>query len=298
VAAGLVPFALGSDSGGSISTPSAYCGLTGLRPSLGVVPDAGSLHGTPTLERSGPLARSAEDCRHVLDVIADVDLLEPAEALDGETLRGLRVAFHESDIEEAAEPGLRAALRDGVQAMRDLGLAFVDRTLPAELEIRRALRSIAIAEITYHYEPFQRSGALDFEAEPDERAGWHAFRALPAIEYLWALDERHRAMAAFDALFEDVDLIVSFTSPTTAPGLDRPFEPVPATGGNTALLYGSILAALPSLTVPVGLATDGLPVGLQLVVARNRDPFLLRVGEALQGTTSWHRLRPPAPPEA
>ena len=105
VAAGLVTFALGSDSGGSISTPSAYCGITGLRPSLDAVPSPGGLHGTPTLERSGPMARSAEDCRLVLDVIADADLLEPAEPLDGNALRGLRVAFHEPDV----EAGCRAA---------------------------------------------------------------------------------------------------------------------------------------------------------------------------------------------
>ena len=120
---------------------------------------------------------------------------------------------------------------------------------------------------------------------------------MPAIEYLWALDERQRVMAAFDALFDEVDLIVSFTTSVTAPPLDQGFVPIPATGGNTALLYGSILAALPSLTIPVGIADDGLPVGLQLVAARNRDQFLLRVGEALQATTDWHRLRPPAPPE-
>jgi Asp-tRNA(Asn)/Glu-tRNA(Gln) amidotransferase A subunit family amidase len=89
---------------------------------------------------------------------------------------------------------------------------------------------------------------------------------------------------------------VSFTTSVTAPPLDQGFVPIPATGGNTALLYGSILAALPSLTVPAGIADDGLPVGLQLVAARNRDQFLLRVGEALQVTTDWHRLRPPAPP--
>jgi aspartyl-tRNA(Asn)/glutamyl-tRNA(Gln) amidotransferase subunit A len=102
-------------------------------------------------------------------------------------------------------------------------------------------------------------------------------------------------MAAFEALFEEADVVVSFTSSVTAPALDQPFEPIPATGGNTALLYGSILAALPSLTVPVGLTADGLPVGLQFVAARNRDRFLLRVAEALQSTTSWHRLRPPEP---
>ena len=81
----------------------------------------------------------------------------------------------------------------------------------------------------------------------------------------------------------------------SAPALDSEFEPIPATGGNTALLYAGILAGLPSLSIPCGLSADGLPAALQFVAPKGSDRLVLALGEAFQRTTDWHRLRPPDP---
>ena len=305
IAAGLIPFAIGTDSGGSISVPSAYCGITGLRPSWRAVPGTGGLATTDSLDKSGPMARSAADCATVFEALVrrrptnggPWTRIAPSRHLDRDGLRSLRVGFNRHDFEVAADPTARPPLADGLQAILDLGMQARDVALPPELPVRGPLRAIALVECAVALGALADAGLADFESDPEERAGFAEARAIPGVEYVEALADQRRMVDAFREIFRGVDILLSFTTPSPAPTTETPFEPIPATGGNTALLYAGIMAGLPSLHVPCGLTVDGLPMGLQIVAPRGRDRLVLEVGRAFQASTDWHRLRPPAATE-
>ena len=129
VAAGLVPFALGSETWGSIAVPCAFCGVTGLRPTYGLVSRAGAMALAWTMDKIGPIARTAEDCGHVLQAIAGADDSDPGSAGRGfhfvpqlgPPLAGMKVGFASADIESLSDAALRPALREALTVFRDIG---------------------------------------------------------------------------------------------------------------------------------------------------------------------------------
>lgn len=319
VGAGLVPFALGSETSGSIGTPSAYCGVTGLRPTYGLVSRHGAMALSWTLDKLGPMARSATDCAIVLEAIAGPDPNDATvaghrfrrlgAAKARERIDGLRVGYAGEEIERLASPAARDALLRGVDEMRRLFPRFVDARLPEDLPYGPMVATVYGAEgATIHAELIEGDR---FEELPDakQKAGLRAALDIKARDYLHAMRLRTVLAARLRELFGACDLILSAgrtaTASPIAQALDAPSIPPGASGardgaangtqrrGNVGLIPAGNLAGLPAIFFPCGLGTDGLPVGLQVVGPPFSEPLLVAVVEAYQRETEHHLRRPP-----
>ncbi|MGW7298680.1 amidase [Streptomyces sp. NPDC054829] len=290
VALGAGPLALGTDGGGSVRIPAAFCGIFGLKPTYGRVPlYPASAFGT--LAHVGPMTRDAADAALMLDVIGvpdsrDWSALGPAAgsftgALSG-GVRGLRVAYSPSlGGQVAVRPAVASAVRRAVERLAGLG-AFVEETDPDLTDPVDAFHTLwfaGAARVTQHLGPHQRE-LLD--------PGLREIRALgarySALDYLAAVDVRMELGRRMGRFHDAYDLLLTPTLPITA------FEAgaeVPKGSGHrrwtgwTPFTYPFNMTQQPAATVPVGTDGDGLPVGLQIVAARHRDDLVLRAAHAL-----------------
>jgi aspartyl-tRNA(Asn)/glutamyl-tRNA(Gln) amidotransferase subunit A len=306
VAAGLVPFALGSETSGSIITPAAYCGVTGLRPTYGFVSRHGAMALSWTLDKIGPLCRTAEDCGLVLAAIGGGDSKDPGSAGKSfyyspqfvRPLSELKVGFAAVD-REWADPSMRPALDAAMAALRETGVRMVEIELP-DFPWGALVSTILGAESASVFEELISSGQVDQLADPSQAEGLKANLAIPATQYLKAMRIRSLVQKSFRELFEKVDMIVAPARYDLAPkvtepldGVNGPEGPRPAAPGMLNLIPASNIAGLPAIAFPCGFAS-GLPVGLQLVGPAFRENNLLAVAVDFQKRTDWHKRRPPA----
>ncbi len=307
VAAGLVPFALGSETWGSIVTPAAYCGVTGLRPTYGLVSRYGAMALSWTMDKIGPLARSAEDCGLVLQGIAGGDGQDPGSAGKSfyyapqfaRPLKELRLGFAPADFEQWAEPAARPDFAQALATLRGLGLRMKEVALP-EFPYGAVAGLIIDTEGSAVFEELISSGKVEELADQKQIAGLKAGLEVPAKDYLRAMRIRRLIQQELRKLFMDVDLLVSPArfgpaSKISEP-LDRPRSeaPRPAQRGLSELGAAGNLAGLPALVLPCGFA-EKLPIAVQLVGRPFSENTLLAVGREFQRVTDWHRRRPPAP---
>ena len=306
VAAGLVPFAIGSETWGSITTPSSYCGITGLRPTYGLVSRHGAMPLSWTMDKLGPMCRSAVDCALVLEAIAGNDPQDPSSAARGfhhrseakSSLDTLRVGFSDIDFRHWAHPASRPGFQDALDVFREMKLRFKPISLP-EMPYGDAAEIIISAEGSSVFEPLIRSDKLETLADERQKAGLRAGLAIPASEYLRAMRIRRIVQEKLRRLFAHVDLIVSPTTPETASRLDepldagRPLKLPDGERGNIDLSAATNLAGLPALSLPCGFGASRLPIGIQLVAHPHEEHALLRIGEEFQKRTDWHRRKPP-----
>jgi aspartyl-tRNA(Asn)/glutamyl-tRNA(Gln) amidotransferase subunit A len=305
VAAGLVTFAIGMETSGSIITPASYCGVTALRPTYGLVGRHGAMPLSWTLDKLGPFARSAEDCGHILHAISGGDGNDPGSA--GKTfyhapqyarpLKDLKAGFAPVDFDGRADPAARPAFQAALAALRETGVQLVETKLP-RFPYGAVLSSILRAEEASVFEPLIASAKLYDLADPVQIAGLRAAIEIPARDYLKAQRLRRLIQQAYVKLFAGVDLLVSYGRSGPAPMVDLPvgrLADAPATDaadpGFAGLIQAGNLAGLPALVLPCGFAGN-LPVALQLVAAPFAENTLLAVGKAYQGLTDWHRRRP------
>lgn len=306
VAAGLVPFALGSETWGSIVTPAAYCGVTGLRPTYGLVSRHGAMALSWTMDKIGPLARSAEDCGSILQVISGGDAQDPGSAGKSfyyapqyaRPLKELRLGFAPVDFQEWAEPDARADLLKALDTLRGLGLQLREVRLP-EFPYAAAAGLIIDAEGSAAFEELITGGRINELADARQIAGLKAGLEIPARDYLRAMRIRRLIQQEFRKIFAAVDILVSAArfgpaSKISEP-LDRPRSsaPRPKDRGLSDLGAAGNLAGLPALVLPCGFAA-GLPIAIQLVGRPFSENTLLAVGREFQRVTDWHRRRPPA----
>ncbi|MCR4399044.1 MAG: Asp-tRNA(Asn)/Glu-tRNA(Gln) amidotransferase subunit GatA [Firmicutes bacterium] len=321
VAAGLVPFALGSDTGGSVRQPAALCGIVGLKPTYGAVSRYGLVAFASSLDQIGPLTRDVADCAAVMNVIAGHDEMDstsaPLPSRDysarlGADIRGIRVGVPREYMGEGAEPGVRSCVRDALGVLEDLGAVVEECALPhteyalsayyliapAEASsnlarydgVRYGLREDA-AEVHQMYERTRRRG---FGPEVKRRImlGTYALSSgYYDAYYLKALKVRTLVKRDFDIAFEKYDVLVGPTSPTVA-------FPIGSKTGDPVKMYLSDvfsvpvnLAGVPAISVPCGLH-DGLPVGLQMIGRPFEEDFLLMVAHAYEQAAGTSRLRP------
>ncbi|MFB3779627.1 MAG: amidase [Bryobacteraceae bacterium] len=304
VAAGLAPFALASETWGSILTPAAFCGVTGLRPTYGLVSRHGAMALSWTLDKIGPMAHSAEDCGLVLQAIAGKDDLDPGSAGKSfyytpqyaRAMKDLRVGFAPVDFEEWAEPAARPAFRQALETIRSLGVQMVETALP-DFPYGAVAGTVIAAEGSAVFEPLIRSGGVDQLADRKQIAGLKAGLEIPAKDYLKAMRIRGLVQAALRKLFAGVDLLVSPSLFGTAPRIDQPLDrgsgrKEPQQRGLADLGAAGNLAGLPALSLPCGFA-ENLPVAIQLVGRPFSENTLLAAGREFQNRTDWHRRRPP-----
>lgn len=288
VAVGLVPFALGSETAGSIGAPAAWCGVTGLRPSVGAVSCDGVKPLSPTLDKVGVFARSAADCEIVFDVVAESD--SDRLKVDASTLRVGHVA---SDFQHDAPPAIRQRLADALEVVDQVAALVESPGLPPQFPYRETLDVIMQAEAWASFAAIRDSGRLDLVADDDARA-FLGGAPIAADRYARASDARRSLIAQMTPMFDTVDIVMTtnFALPWPMPALGDRWTPITIGGGNTAMVWASNLAGLPAVFIPVGLA-DGLPVSVQFVGPTGSEHRLLALAQSVQKETSWHRLRPP-----
>jgi aspartyl-tRNA(Asn)/glutamyl-tRNA(Gln) amidotransferase subunit A len=306
VAAGLVPFALGSETSGSILTPSAFCGVTGLRPTYGLVSRHGAMPLSWTMDKIGPMCRGAEDCGLVLQAIAGGDSRDPGSAGKSfyytpqyaRKLSDLKTGFAPGDMElavEAARPAFAAAM----QVIGETGIKMVEAKLP-EFPYGALVNSIIGAEGSSVFEALITSGKVDELADAKQIAGLKAGLEIPAKDYLRAMRVRSLVKQKFRELFADVDVIVAPARYGIAPKISEPLDgpgiappSAPPSSGMIGLIPAGNLAGLPALSIPCGFA-DNMPVAMQLVGPPFSENTLLALGREFQNRTDWHKRRPAA----
>ena len=306
VAAGLVPFAIGSETSGSIVTPASYCGVTALRPTYGLVSRHGAMALSWTLDKLGPFAHTAEDCGLILQVIAGKDGKDPGSSGKGfyytpqyaRPMKDLKVGYAPVDFAERADASARAAFAAALQVIKDLGVQLVETTLPP-FPYGPVLSAILAAEQASIFETLITSGKVNELADQAQIAGLKASLELPAKDYLKAQRVRRLIQDAFSRLFGEVDVLIapgrSGPASKIEQRLDIPAVPPPPAGtplGFTGIIPAGNLAGLPALVVPCGLA-ENLPVGLQFVGVPFSENTLLALGREFQARTDWHKRRPP-----
>jgi aspartyl-tRNA(Asn)/glutamyl-tRNA(Gln) amidotransferase subunit A len=303
VAAGLAVFALGSETWGSIGTPCAYCGVTGLRPTYGLVSRHGAMPVSWTMDKIGPMCRSAEDCGIVLHAISGGDSRDPASAgkryyywpEDKRDFKEIRTGFAPVDFSDWAEPSTRPAFQAALDVIRSTGVRMKEVTLPA-FPYADIAETVIGAESSAAFERMIESGSVDRLADPCQIAGLKAGLDIAARDYLKAMRARRLIQEAFARLFVDYDLLVSPScfGPATAIGepVDAaPQRPEPSQRGLADLNAAGNLAGLPALFLPCGFA-DGLPVGIEVVSRPFAEALLIAFGREFQARTDWHRRRP------
>ncbi|MBZ5724760.1 MAG: Asp-tRNA(Asn)/Glu-tRNA(Gln) amidotransferase GatCAB subunit A [Acidobacteriia bacterium] len=293
VAAGIVYAALGSDTGGSIRIPAAFCGIVGLKPTYGRVSRHGALPLAYSLDHMGPLARSVRDAAIVLNAIAGHDPRDRTSSRhpvvdfvpeDGCSIRGLRLGFPQNFYFERLDGDVESAVRGAMARAESLGAEIKPVVVPDIAALNAVSRVILLAEASAILEPHlsqrHRFGA-DVLALLDQG------RLLPAVDYINAQRLRTRMRRQFAKLWSAVDCLITPTTPNTAPRIG---EDTIRLGGrdedvrlaSTRLVRGINALGLPALSIPCGLSASGLPIGLQIVGPAFDEATILRVGAALE----------------
>lgn len=293
VAAGLVPFAIGSETSGSIITPAGYNGLSGFRPTFGLVSKRGAMALSWSLDRLGPMCRSASDCRLVLDEIAGFDPEDmsssPAPKLPKrDRNRRWRFATVKSPSMKL-QPDVQAAYDASLEVLKQLG-DFTEIELPP-FPYGPVVSTILNCEMAAAFESFIAQGKSWELTAPEDRIGCHSNLMISAVDYIQAQRIRALIQRALDKTLAEFDAVVSPTLPFSAPPAEGPFADWSRGFSGSPIGAPGVAAGLPALTVPNGFADDGLPTGLHFLGRAWDDALLLDLGEAFQTKTDWHKKR-------
>ena len=311
VSGGLAPWALGSDTGGSIKQPSALCGNVGLRPTYGTVSRYGVVAFASSLDQVGPVAKNVRDCAFLYSVISGRDENDlttvdapPVELPTGDSLEGVRIGVpKEMNGAAGIEPGVTAAVNAAIELAVSLGAEVGECSLPRSVEYGVACYYlIAPAEASSNLarydgaryglrvdgddfrEMVMRTRDAGFGDEPKRRImiGTYALSSGYYDAYYGTAQKvRTVIKREHEAVFENFDLIVSPTSPTVAFELGAKIGDPLAMYLNDLLTIPSCMAGLPGLNIPCGLS-EGLPVGLQLIGPQFSENALFKAGHALE----------------
>ncbi|QJQ96454.1 MULTISPECIES: Asp-tRNA(Asn)/Glu-tRNA(Gln) amidotransferase subunit GatA [Halomonadaceae] len=321
VAAGLVPAALGTDTGGSIRQPAAFCGITGLKPTYGRVSRYGMIAYASSLDQAGPMARTAEDCALLLGAIAGHDVHDSTSVARGvpdytaelgESLSGLKIGLPKEYFGDGLAPEVEAAVREAVKVFESFGACVREVSLPHTHYAIPAYYVIAPAEASSNLSRFdgvrfghrcdnptdlidlyKRSRAEGFGDEVKRRIliGTHTLsEGFFDAYYKKAQQIRRLIRQDFLDAFEDVDVLMGPASPTPAFDLGANKDPVSMYLQDIYTIAIN-LAGIPGISVPAGLV-GGRPVGLQILGPHFAESQLLNVAHQFQQATDWHQRRP------
>lgn len=299
VAAGIILGGTGSDTGGSIRGPASFCGIAGLKPTYGLVSRVGIQPLAFTLDHAGPMAWTAEDCALLLQAMAGHDPADPASvdrpvadfsAGIGKGVRGIRVGvvrhFHEQD-NPVAEP-TRLALEAALEVLSGLGAEVREVALPPLAEYAACYSLIVYPEAFAVHEPWIRERFNDYGERLRNQLALGAFVSGPAD--VQALRRRRELCVETAAAVADVDILVTATSPDTAPKITE----VPKMGllQRPGFTNPWNLTGYPAIALCAGFAPNGLPLSLQMIAKPFQEPLLLRAADAYERATPWRARRP------
>jgi aspartyl-tRNA(Asn)/glutamyl-tRNA(Gln) amidotransferase subunit A len=297
VAAGLCAAALGTDTGGSVRIPAALNGVSALRPSSGRVSIRGVFPITWTFDTVGPLARSVPDLAVFLEVLAGYDPDDPRsvdtpaggyEDAAGAGLAGLRIGLPTAFYFDEVDDDIVRLVRAAAETLAAAGAELVELDLPGADEAVESTTGMIRTEAFAIHERRLREEPDRFGDDVRRRLELGA--AITGAAYAAHRERARSWRRAVDRAFEQVDLILSPSTGTTAPPIGS--EMIETTQRLVRLTYGWSLAGLPALSVPCGLSDAGLPVGLQLAARRFGEATLVRAGAAYQRETDWHLQEP------
>ena len=322
VAASECFYSLGSDTGGSIRQPASLCGVVGMKPTYGLVSRYGLVAFASSLDQIGPITKDVTDCALVMNAIAGYDPRDSTslgvETLDytrvlGKDLKGLRIGVPTEYFVEGMEPGVESATRESIEILRQLGAEVVEMSLPHTSYALAVYYILAPSECSANLARYDgvKYGFSDREAD----TMWDALEQTrgrgfgPEVKrrvmlgtyalsagyydafYLKAQRVRTIIRREFEQAFENLDAIVSATSPTVAFELGaKTADPVQMYLSDVLTLPANI-AGIPGMSIPSGMS-DGLPVGLQILGKALGEETIFRIARALERATEWHKLRP------
>ena len=312
--AGLIGFGIGTETGGSIVFPASAVGASGLRPTFGRVSRFGCMALSWSLDKIGPVGRSAEDCGHILQEIAAHDPRDSSTVdrpfvfrPDPGAMRGRRLGVHRAEFELSGSETTRRVFREALDVFAQMGVQVEDVELPLRPTGALFTTIVTVESGTNFKSLFDDGSAADmFSFNEDRRAGWMAGRMLPAADYLTAQRIRNQLVREADEILSRYDAVIAPTWPNGAAMREvRDGWPIPArneweppgevSARTPRLNYIANLVGHPGLAIPCGFDEDGLPLSLQIVGSPMDDQGVLDFGMAYQRETDWHKRRPPYP---
>ncbi len=322
VAADFCPAAIGSDTGGSIRQPAAFCGITGLKPTYGRVSRFGLIAFASSLDQMGPMTRSAEDNALLMSVIAGHDTKDSTSAKVDvpdfvaeliQPIHGLRIGICREHFENGLDPQIEKSVMEAVNVLKDRGAEIVDVHLPHTAYAVSTYYVIAPCEASSNLARFDgvrytmrqpgddleqmycQTRCRGFGSEVKRRImiGTYALSSgYYDAYYLQASRVRRLIKQDYDAAFANADMILGPTTPTPAFGLgEHTQDPLEMYLADIYTVSAN-LAGIPALSIPCGMSNSGLPIGLQLQAPAFEESQLLRVAHQYQQQTDWHRRRP------
>jgi aspartyl-tRNA(Asn)/glutamyl-tRNA(Gln) amidotransferase subunit A len=295
VAAAIGVASVGTDTRGSIRIPAACCGITGFKPSYGLVPTDGVVPLAPSLDHLGPMTRGADDAAALLAAMIGGARGErlTRDAAARATVKRLRLGvsdYHLRDVDPAIARSVEAAIRDLrplVKEIHDVKLSGVD-------QVHGASGRVAGAEAYAFHEPTLRANPDGYGPIVRQRLAGGA--KISALDYIRALEQQRVAAAAFTEAFSRVDVLLGAVLPSLPPTIESQttVDQVARTVHELSSLNAAQnMAGIPAISLPCGFHA-GLPIGLQLMAPAGRDAVVLCVASAYQRATEWHRSRPRA----
>jgi aspartyl-tRNA(Asn)/glutamyl-tRNA(Gln) amidotransferase subunit A len=294
VSAGLVGFAIGSETSGSILFPATACGITGLRPTYGRISRHGAMALCWTLDKLGPMARSARDTETILAAIAGADPNDPT-AVDAPLLapkRRLRIAVLKNSA-KGAMPEVAANFRASLNVLARFADIAGEVTLPKG-PWGPVVGTIVDAEGAAAFRDLIESGKSRDLRNTDDKLGGYAAYATPAVDYIDALRQRTKLVAALERAMKGYDAVVSPTLSIVTYPVGIPFDKAyPKVRGGASVIAPGNLAGLPALAMPNGIGPNNLPTSLAFLGQAWGEATLTTLGARYQRETSFHTKRPP-----
>jgi aspartyl-tRNA(Asn)/glutamyl-tRNA(Gln) amidotransferase subunit A len=296
VSAAMVGFAIGSETWGSIVCPSSFCGISGLRPTFGRVSRHGAMALSWTMDKLGPMARTANDCETVLAAVAGRDPLDngsadeplptPAAAADA---KRFKIGYVELDFEKYGEPEVKAAFERALDDLRSAGLSLEKVQLP-ELPFEPVALAFIVAESASAFEELYKDGRIKQMADPWAALGFANARALTGADLVKASRIRTLCQQAMAEFFSKWDLLLAPGEMMTALSAVESFEDIEWSDPVGAM--GNV-CGLPAVAVPCGFGKGHLPAGLAIVGGAFEESKVLALAKLYQELTDWHQKKPP-----
>lgn len=299
VAAGLILGGTGSDTGGSIRGPAAFCGIAGIKPTYGLCSRAGVLPLTYSMDHTGPMAWTVEDCAILLQAMVGHDPTDPASATRSapDLLSGLNggvagvrigVVRHFHEVDNKVNATVQKGIDDAVEILRTQGAVVREVTLPALVEFQAAGFLILASEAYALHEKWLKTRWNEYGELFRDRVTLGGL--ISSADYVEALRRRRELQQAVAAAMKDVDILLTTAAPTEAPKIEG--MPKWSSFEKPGFTIPFNLTGQPAMSVCSGYGEGGLPVGIQMAARPFEDALLLRVCQAYEKATPWRGQRP------